>query len=221
MALTICPPVRAALFGAAAILAANTAAATTMNLDYDLFADGGQDDFADDLLNEGDIAFAETGPIAVTFSNIVTGNGAAAAPIDYDGIFFSNTRWYNAVKSVDLTFAVDTVIDAYDIDFTTARRGSYFQISGVNGTTGQNRVARQGDFTFDMGSIDVFLAGETYTLTHTAGGRGFFQIDEFSVSLPAVPLPAAGMMLLGGMGLLAGLQRMRRTRAQGGATRKA
>jgi hypothetical protein len=191
-------------------LSAGTASAVTMNLDYDFFVDGGQDDFFDEQLDEGDQAFAETGPISVTFSNIVTSSGAPSANINTDGIFFSSDPSFNEVVSVDMVFSVDTIIDWVDIDFTLASSGAFFQISGANGTSGQIAVDQTDDVLFDMGTLDRFLAGETYTLTHNVTGYEYFQIDEFEVSFAPIPVPLSAALLLGGLGTLVGVRRLKR-----------
>jgi hypothetical protein len=67
-----------------------------------------------------------------------------------------------------------------------------------------------------MGTIGRFRAGEAYTLTHNAAAQpnanrvsGFFQIDEFEVSLAPIPLPAGAVLLLGGLAALVGVRRMK------------
>jgi len=201
----------AALAAASLCLAgAASAAPVTVNLDAFSFAGGGQDDFADATLDEGDVAFAETGPLSITFSNLIVSNGATEADIDFDGLFFSADTVFNEVLSVDLTFSITATILSVDIDSTGADPGMTFQLSGVNGTSGAIPVDATGDIPFDMGTIPVFLAGQPYTLTHnlpTASFGPYFQIDEFEIS--PVPLPAGGVLLIGG---LFGLHLLRRRR---------
>jgi hypothetical protein len=166
-------------------LSAPTASAVTINLDDFSFADGGQDDFTDGFVNEGDVAVAEDGSVSITFSNIVTADGPAAGRVDLDGPFFSFFRGQPLIASMDLVFSEDVIIDSVDIDFGSGSSGMFFQLSGVNGTSGQIAVDVPTDVPFDMGTIGRFRAGEAYTLTHNAAAQpnanrvsGFFQIEK-------------------------------------------
>ncbi|MEL6219364.1 MAG: hypothetical protein AAFR79_13000 [Pseudomonadota bacterium] len=206
-------------------VSAGSAPAVTLNLDTDDPPEGQSDfqntapGFPPDIgfLENGDRAVA--GDFGITFENVETPPNDPQPPgggVDEDGIFFGRTGDLEVV-SVDLIFDVPTVILSYDIDFVGDAvafeaeffdNRSSFQLSGPNGTSGQNFFDTEGDFSFDMGTIPFFAPGVAYTLTHTVpdfgpGLAGFdfiTQIDEFEVT--AVPLPMPAAMLLTGLALL-------------------
>ncbi len=182
----------------------------TMNLDDDLPPEG-QADFADETLDNGDSAIA--GPFSITFTNVVTSDGLPGAQVDSDGIFFGVDPFDFAVVSMDLVFGIDTVILSYDIDYVFLEdptNTAAFMLSGVNGDSGWNDFDAISDFGFDMGTIPVFLAGETYSLTHNVSGIDVSQIDEL-VLWSQVPLPGTGLSLLCALVGGAALSRRRRT----------
>lgn len=162
--------------------------------------------FADRYVNNGDTVSA--GGFSLTFQNTQTLGGSAE--VDVSGIYLGFIG-RELLVSVDLVFGVDTIIDTYSIGIAT--RSDEFQLSGANGTSGRNEIGSRSTFAFDMGTIPVFLAGETYTLTHNAG---FASISAFGLSSPpspaAVPLPASLPLLLAGFGAI-GLLRRRRAPA--------
>ncbi|MEO1679792.1 MAG: hypothetical protein AAFU80_16745 [Pseudomonadota bacterium] len=190
---------------AVALGAAAPASAVTVNFDSD-----DQPDFFDGFLNPGDQA--TDGGVTVTFSNIVpsNGNGQNRARVDDDGLFFGTRTNRAYAVSFDLAFSRDVIITGYDIDFERSR-GAAFVISGANGVSGSNTFSQTGNFAFDMGTIPVFLAGETYTLTHTGlTGNELSQIDEFEVEfVQPIPLPAALPALAVAFGALALFRRRR------------
>lgn len=218
----------------------NEAEAVTLNLDTEDPPEG-QADFQDPrppfppfigFVENGDRAVA--GPLGITFQDVVTPRfpdlpvtppdpSPPGGGVDEDGIFFGRTGDLEIV-SVDLIFDIPTIILGYDIDFVgdaiefeaeVLGNRSFLQLSGPNGTSGQNFFDDEGNFVFDMGTIDRFLPGVAYTLTHNirdfgmdpedpdpflAGFDFISQIDEFEVQ--AVPLPASGVLLIGGLALL-------------------
>lgn len=190
-----------ALFCALTALAIPAQAATvTLDLGRNDVAD-----FRDTKLNNGDRATA--GDFVLTFQNVRTRSDTQSS-VSSSGINISSS-FDNTIMTVDLIFNIDTLIDTYNIGFTNTR-GTTFQLSGVNGTSGLNSFGSPGPSLFDMGTIPVFLAGETYTLTHTVGGGKVALIKSFGLSNapPAViPLPASLPLLLAGLGVFGILRR--------------
>lgn len=223
--------------GAAAVAvlvsASGADAAVILNLDTQDPPEG-QTDFQDDFVQDGDRAVA--GPFGITFRNIVTPvfpdpPGPADPPppggfVDEDGLVFGRTGDVEIV-SVDLVFDIPTRILEYDIDFVGEAVAfdadvlgfrSAFEISGPNGTSGRNFFDAVGRFAFDMGSIPIFLPGETYRLSHDifdygqltgdpeeAGFDFVTQIDE--LVLATIPIPAPAALLLTALGALAAVRR--------------
>lgn len=221
-------------------LSTGAAGAVTLNLDTEDPPEG-QADFQDPrppfppdigFVENGDRAVA--GPFGITFQNVVTPRypdepfppvppefSPPGGGVDEDGIFFGRTGDLEIV-SVDLIFDIPTLILEYDIDFVGDAVAfdaevlgirSWFELSGPNGTSGQNFFDEEGRFPFDMGSIERFLPGEVYTLTHNivdyafvdddpflAGFDFISQIDEFELAAVPLPLPA-GLLLTGVLGL--------------------
>lgn len=159
-------------------------------------------DFADGRVNNGDTSSA--GDFALTFENIQ--DGGARPRVTTLGMFLGSTP--GSVNSVDLVFTIDTIIETYMIGVSSFLNTT-FQLAGGNGTSGLNSMQTSGTFAFDMGSIPVFLAGETYTLTHTIF-EDIADLRALHVSSPppaAVPLPASLPLLLAGLGATAFLRR--------------
>ncbi|WP_195822746.1 VPLPA-CTERM sorting domain-containing protein [Roseobacter sp. MH60115] len=181
------------------------AQAATVTMDLTNTVPGFQDGF----VNSGDTVRADG--FSLTFRNIEA-NGFSYSKVDSDGTWFGLSAG-GEITSVDLVFGVDTIVETYDIGFGlgTGADTAAFQISGANGTSGLNSLDPGGTYAFDMGTIPVFLAGETYTLTNNAL---FATIAAFELSSPqspsVVPLPASLPLLLAGFGAI-GLLRRRRT----------
>jgi hypothetical protein len=79
----------------------------------------------------------------------------------------------------------------------------------VDARAGADGFITDGTFTFGMGSIPFFAAGQTYTLTrtlNTLAQPNSFNISEYTAPAP-VPAPAAALLLAGG---LLGLRALRR-----------
>ena len=158
--------------------------------------------FADERVNSGDTVSA--GPFSLTFQSVQTLDNTPAFSLSL-GMLLGNAEGF--IASLDLIFNIDTVIETYGVGSGGQATGS-FQISGPNGASGLNAFQTPGTNVFDMGTIPVFLAGETYTLTHDAAVAF---LDAFELSRPAsvapVPLPASLPLLLAGFGAVALLRR--------------
>ncbi|MGZ2256104.1 VPLPA-CTERM sorting domain-containing protein [Roseobacter sp. A03A-229] len=161
--------------------------------------------FADGIVNNGDTVSA--GEFSLTFQNVQP-LGPRPATVLSNGVIFSRLV-VGTLPSVELVFNIDTIIETYSVG--SSRGSSPFQISGVNGTSGPNSFGSDATFAFDMGTIPVFLAGETYTLTHSLGGPDSGTLSALGLSHPpsvtAVPLPASLPLLLAGFGAVALLRR--------------
>lgn len=163
-------------------------------------------DFADSQLNNGDTTSA--GGFSLTFQN-TQANFSSYAAVSFVGIEFGN--FAVQIASVDLIFGIDTIIDRYAPDpfFRPGDTAGAFRLKGINGRSGLNSFASPR--AFDMGTIPVFLAGETYTLTHTLSGPNSATLTSLHVSSPpppaVVPLPASLPLLLAGLGAVALLRR--------------
>ncbi|MGZ2256106.1 VPLPA-CTERM sorting domain-containing protein [Roseobacter sp. A03A-229] len=191
-----------ALFCALTALALPAKAATvTLGLHADVPTLGNQ------ILTDGTTTSA--GGFTLTFQSVVAQDATRGLALPIGTIF---GEWHAfGIISVGLTFNTDTIIHSYDLGYSNAT-GDIFQISGVNGTSGRNDFGKTGVSTFDMGTIPVFLAGETYTLTHTIrGSRDVAMLRSLQVSSPpaVVPLPASLPLLLAGVGAVALLRRRR------------
>jgi hypothetical protein len=194
---------RGALCAAALLLAAGPLSAGLVTLDTS------NPNFDDDRLNNGDTA--TDGNILLTFGSVLNGAGGSAVFVDSDGISLGFDD-LDAV-SFSIVFDTDTIIDAYTVDFeTTGSSGGGFQLNGFNGTSGLNDLSSVGTFSFNMGSIPYFAAGQSYGLTHSVIGRFNYsqlkslQISEADVPAP-VPAPATALLLAGGF---IGLRTLRR-----------
>jgi hypothetical protein len=181
------------------VVAFSVAHADAATIDLD---SADQSDFFDGILNAGDVA-SDDG-LTIVFSSVFGSDGLSGSYIGSNGIYLSNdTRTFDAV-SFEMSFSVNTILTAYDIDRERTRNGA-FSISGRSGASGLNALGRTGRFAFDMGTLAYFAAGETYTLTHSGlGRRGFAAIDEFDFTivesaLAAVPLPPTAPLALVGL----------------------
>lgn len=207
-----------ALAFGASLAAAGTAWAVTVPLDTRAFTDGSLD-------NNDFVVFG--GGVTMTFANIV-GDTGPSATVDFDGIFFgprSSPPFPNqGISSVDVVFSADVLINSYTVSFavTPALETGTFSLSGSNGVTGANDASTVGTFAFDSGSVPVFQAGQTYSLSSFVtlpGGSNpndpsdFFQLKEFDVTVRAevIPLPASVFLLMGALGGMALWGRRRKT----------
>ncbi len=163
-------------------------------------------DFADTGVHNGDTARA--GDFALTFQNIRVRDGSARGSVFSSGISLSG-GFDNTIVTADLIFGTDTIITRYDLGFTNSGPAT-FQLSGVNGTSGLNSLASAGTSVFDMGTIPVFLAGVSYTLTHTVTTARTAQLRALYLASPppaVIPLPTSLPLLLAGVGAVAILRR--------------
>ena len=158
----------------------------------------GNPDFADGNMNNGDTA--TDGSTTLTFGNILNVLGGDFVQVDGDGILLGSFGL--TAFSFSIVFDADTVIDEYTIGFNNPFTTGSFQLSGPNGTSGMNNLVPVGTFTFDMGTIPFFAAGQVYTLTHDISGfNGLSRILSFDISAAPsqVPAPAATLLLGGGL----------------------
>lgn len=198
--------------GLLSLACAGTASAVSLPWDNSAFTDGSVDN--------GDTVTA--GGITATFDNIVAPGSAIYGTSDVDGIFFGdrvpfelNGYFYpqQAVTSFDLTFDKNVVINSYTVSFVTSPVPAVatFALSGAGGATGDNSATVTGSFSFNAGTLPVFLAGQTYDLstvfTEGAGSvtGDFFQVKSLDITeVPNIPLPASLLLLtcaLGGLGI--------------------
>lgn len=184
---------------------AGSAHAITLDLDSDVL---------DGLLFDGEQSSSEG--VTMTFSNVQASDGLPGVFVNDNGIAFANVG--SAASQLSFSFNVDVVIESFDVDFNFARNNQGFTITGPNGISGFNSLGRNGDIAFDAGSIGRFRAGEIYTLTHNVrGGVPFVgprvaQIDEFEVSLAAVPAPLSGALLGGAFGVFFVSRRLKKAK---------
>ena len=144
-------------------------------------------DFDDGYLNNSDTVTG--GGVTVTFTNVIAGGGGDAVQVDGDGIFFGLGGLLRAT-SFDMTFDQNVTIDQYTIGYLQDYTGGGFTLTGSNGTSANNSMGPSiGTFTFNAGTIPVFLAAQAYGVTHdlTAGGV-LSQLKSIEVTLGA-PLP--------------------------------
>ena len=171
-----------------------------LNADIALLMDNTTPDLVDGLHN-GDSVSASG--ITMTFLNVVVPNGGPGEVGDW-GILLSgaNDPTIADVIQFDFSFNDDVYINTYDIGtWESIPSGSFFTISGPNGTSGNNLIP-EGDsmteetYSFDKGSIAFFQEGETYTLTNNllAAGDPLFYLEQITVSV--VPEPGSAFVLL-------------------------
>ncbi|WP_299957177.1 PEP-CTERM sorting domain-containing protein [uncultured Roseobacter sp.] len=163
--------------------------------------------FADRSVDSGDTVSAV--PFSLTVQSVQTLDNSPAFSLS-SGLMLGRSIGF--IVSLDLVFNIDTVIDTYGVS-SASQGGGSFQISGSNGTSGLNAFQTPGTNVFEMGTIPVFLAGQTYTLTHDASVAF---LNAFGLSSPPpvapVPVPASLPLLLAGFGTVALLRRRARRR---------
>lgn len=120
----------------------------------------------------------------------VTGN-----TIVYGGILHRNARLYQDAWTFDFGTGIFDVV--FDFFRTTA---SYNGLLTVNGT---DDYALNDAGTINLGSMS---GSATFLIDATAAGQPR-QRAHWSVTVAAVPLPAGGLLLLGGLGGLAMMRR--------------
>lgn len=166
-----------------------------------------------DGLSNGDTLTANG--IDLTFSNVVVSDGSATGDVEGVGILISSLIDPGAtdVVSFDISFSKNVEIKTYDIgsrEDVTA--GSFFTLSGINGTSGNNTIPAGSLFTeqtfnFDAGTIPFFQAGQAYAFTHNLStvSDSLFNLEELVVA--EIPEPGACTLL--SLGCLASCLRRR------------
>lgn len=162
-----------------------------------------------DGLDSGDSM--TVGGVTLTFSNVVVADGSSSGDVESAGILLSSTNDVSLsdVISFDFSFSHDVQISDYSIGLhEDVPASSFFTISGVNGTSGNNSIPEgtlfvEQTFGFDAGTIPVFLSGQSYSFTHNlpADGDPLFDLGGFTVT--SVPEPgSAGLVALSVLGLV-------------------
>ncbi|MGJ8679914.1 PEP-CTERM sorting domain-containing protein [Paraglaciecola sp.] len=159
------------------------AAIITLDLDSD-----DQASFSDDLLQNGEQAFS--GPLVVTFSNLITSDGSSAAGIDSDGLYFSSDPNYSEIVSVTLLFNIDVVLRNVDIDYDENNQNGNFWFTQGSHRSG-NMLGKIGNVNYEAGAIPFFRANTAYTIHHNLTDDNFFQIDELILETVNVPEPSS------------------------------
>ena len=150
-----------------------------------------------DGLDSGDSLIV--GGVTLTFSNVVVADGSSTGDVESAGILLSSTADVSLtdVISFDFSFSEDVQISDYTIGLhEDVPLGSFFTISGSNGTSGDNAIPDgtsfvDQTFSFDAGTIPVFSAGQAYSFTHNlpSAGDPLFDFKGFTVS--SVPEPGS------------------------------
>ena len=165
--------------------------------------------FADGL-NNGDVVTVDG--IDLTFSNVVVSDGSANGDVEGVGILISGEidPNYTDVVSFDFSFSHNVSISTYDIGtWEDVLIGSFFTVSGPNGTSGNNPIPSGSGFTeqtFNVvpGTIPFFQAGAVYSFAHNLadGSDALFNLEELVVDV--IPEPSTGMLLV--LGCVMGLR---------------
>ena len=170
--------------------------------------------FADGL-NDGDSVTVDG--ITLTFFNVVVSNGSSFGDVEAAGILMSSSTDPSLTDVIrfDFSFSQEVQISAYTIGVhEDVPLGSFFSVSGTNGTSGNNTIPdgsmfADQTFVFDPGTIPAFEAGQVYSFTHNlpVSGDPLFNFKGFTVS--SVPEPSSTGLISLGI-LLFALRRKRR-----------
>lgn len=142
-------------------------------------------------------------------------NGANALGAT-DGTFFE----LGNVGSAIFTFGMDFVSPGFTAEITYGDRGGFFEqatveignlvggvFTAVTSVIVNNTVSGEQQFTFAGGPFNALRFLNSGPIL---GGTGGFDIDSVRVTPAPVPLPAAGLMLMGALGGMAMLRRKQR-----------
>ena len=154
------------------------------------------------------------------------GTNAAGLALDTDGYGVGNyddevTTFANGTQEwIRVSFSAPVLVDAlYFLDLFVARDGSSQEVAmaSINGgfpivstyatdVFGNNRPGFASSTFAPILVSDIF-----FTIMSTNDNIGFADGALAGIGLAPVPVPAAGLMLLGGLGGLAALRRRRKT----------
>ena len=120
---------------------------------------------------------------------------------------------------IEVTFSTPVLIDAiYFLDLFTTRSGSDLEIgqASVDGgnpliTLAATAIAGSGAAGFVGAMFEpIYATVIRFTVLSGNDGRGFADGALAGIGIAPIPVPAAGVMLLGGLGGLAALRRRRK-----------
>ncbi len=143
--------------------------------------------FPDQYINNMDSVTADG--ITITFTDVENYEGSSKVYVDGDGITLGTSG--QSASSFDITFDQNVIIDQYTVGYRNSGTTGALTLAGSNGTSGSNDMSTTGTFSFDAGSIPVFVAGQAYTLTHTINGLS--QLKMLEVSLAATDPSPGGV----------------------------
>jgi hypothetical protein len=167
--------------------------------------------FTDALTSNGIVAFNEVQGMTLPVS-LNTNNGVVAAGTRVD----SHIVFMNGVTGNKLTHG--TVADPVEILFSgpilgvITNMGGIGLSSGLLGLVGPTTYASPFQLIGLEGHDHISFLGSTLSLALKTWKPGdWIRVVTAAPALPAVPLPAAGLLLIGGLGGLAALRRTRKT----------
>jgi hypothetical protein len=210
--------VKAILASIAFIAAAGVASAASVNpVSYDMENGGsGSYNYWDDTYNgTGDntanYAALSGGTGDLTDGIIATQNwNAVEAPVGPNGPYVG---WRNKNPVLDFQFGQTRTFTSVVFHFDVSRSGGVDQIEKINlvGFGSANlpiyASASPTSYTFDLGQ--GFSTDELKFQLHRKGDWIMLSEVEFN-AIAAVPVPAAGWLLIGGLGALAAVRRRKR-----------
>ncbi len=128
-------------------------------------------------------------------------SGSASAVFNDPTLTASTVLNYNLTLTAPFTLEANTTywFVAYTTDTSTGSLGWTFNTAGQDATT-------SGGVTITTTEGRFFQTGNTVTNPTTWGGTSS-TYNNIQINATAVPEPSAGLLLLGGFGILAGLRR--------------